>query len=208
MKGKRKCINGNKDSQNSESSDWNDKLNLSLGLTSKRRLYIRQFLYNRPGSIGTESVITNYCSQSSRADEGNFVPVDKMSTHGLGCAEGGVILDFGSSSIRSLCKNQNLGNSPVFSDQSNLGSGVKSTPSRDDNYSSFESSSVYPSFKKDSETVKSKREQSRSIALKARKESSDDRVSSTSDSKDEEYAMAVRDFKKFFKRRGRDKDDS
>ncbi|GJZ79291.1 hypothetical protein Tco_0644128, partial [Tanacetum coccineum] len=33
-------------------------------------------------------------------------------------------------------------------------------------------------------------------------ESSDD-DSSTSDSKDEEYAMAVRDFKKFFKRRGR-----
>ncbi|GJS20593.1 hypothetical protein Tco_0449225 [Tanacetum coccineum] len=62
-------------------------------------------------------------------------------------------------------------------------------------------------IKKDSETVKSKREQSRSIALKARKESSDD-DSSTSDSKDEEYAMAVRDFKKFFKRRGRDKDDS
>ncbi|GKE88166.1 zf-CCHC domain-containing protein, partial [Tanacetum coccineum] len=41
-----------------------------------------------------------------------------------------------------------------------------------------------------------------SIALKARKESSDD-DSSTSDSEDEEYAMAVRDFKKFFKRRGR-----
>ncbi|GJX03904.1 HSP20-like chaperone [Tanacetum coccineum] len=56
-------------------------------------------------------------------------------------------------------------------------------------------------IKKDSETVKSKREQSRSIALKARKESSDD-DSSTSDSEDEEYAMAVRDFKKFFKRRG------
>ncbi|GJZ72197.1 zf-CCHC domain-containing protein [Tanacetum coccineum] len=52
------------------------------------------------------------------------------------------------------------------------------------------------------ETVKSKREQSRSIALKARKDSSDD-DSSTSDSEDEEYAMAVRDFKKFFKRRGR-----
>ncbi|GKB24640.1 zf-CCHC domain-containing protein [Tanacetum coccineum] len=38
--------------------------------------------------------------------------------------------------------------------------------------------------------------------MKARKESSDD-DSSTSDSEDEEYAMAVRDFKKFFKRRGR-----
>ncbi|GKA20257.1 zf-CCHC domain-containing protein [Tanacetum coccineum] len=57
-------------------------------------------------------------------------------------------------------------------------------------------------IKKDSETVKSKREQSRSIALKARKESSDDN-SSTSNSKDEEYALVVRDFKKFFKRRGR-----
>ncbi|GKD71530.1 hypothetical protein Tco_1325620, partial [Tanacetum coccineum] len=46
-------------------------------------------------------------------------------------------------------------------------------------------------IKKDSETVKSKREQSRSIALKARKDSSDD--SSTSDSKDEEYDMACGD---------------
>ncbi|GJX66331.1 retrovirus-related pol polyprotein from transposon TNT 1-94 [Tanacetum coccineum] len=44
-------------------------------------------------------------------------------------------------------------------------------------------------IKKDSETVKSKREQSRSIALKTRKESSDD-DSSTFDSEDEEYAMA------------------
>ncbi|GJS15623.1 hypothetical protein Tco_0410095 [Tanacetum coccineum] len=53
-------------------------------------------------------------------------------------------------------------------------------------------------IKKDSKPVKSKREQSRSIALKARKDSSDD-DSSTSDSEDEEYAMAIRDFKKFFK---------
>ncbi|GJV15856.1 zf-CCHC domain-containing protein [Tanacetum coccineum] len=57
-------------------------------------------------------------------------------------------------------------------------------------------------IKKDSKTIKSKKEQSRSIALKARKECSDD-DSSTSDSGDEEYAMAVRDFKKFFKRQGR-----
>ncbi|GKF06551.1 zf-CCHC domain-containing protein, partial [Tanacetum coccineum] len=42
----------------------------------------------------------------------------------------------------------------------------------------------------------------KSIALKAKKESSDEECS-TSDSEDEEYAMAVRDFKKFFKRRGR-----
>ncbi|GKF39506.1 hypothetical protein Tco_0119567, partial [Tanacetum coccineum] len=37
---------------------------------------------------------------------------------------------------------------------------------------------------------------------KAKKESSDEECS-TSDSEDKEYAMAVRDFKKFFKRRGR-----
>ncbi|GKB38475.1 hypothetical protein Tco_0883417 [Tanacetum coccineum] len=57
-------------------------------------------------------------------------------------------------------------------------------------------------IKKDSIMVKGKREQNRSLALKAKKESSDE-DSSTSDSEDEEYAMAVRDFKKFFKRRGR-----
>ncbi|GJV08391.1 zf-CCHC domain-containing protein [Tanacetum coccineum] len=57
-------------------------------------------------------------------------------------------------------------------------------------------------IKKDSKTVKNKREQSRSIALKARKESSDE-DSSTSDSENEEYVMAVRNFKKFFKRQGR-----
>ncbi|GJV21002.1 hypothetical protein Tco_1370022 [Tanacetum coccineum] len=50
--------------------------------------------------------------------------------------------------------------------------------------------------------VKEKREQNRSLALKAKKESSDE-DSSTSDSEDEEYAMAVKEFKKFFKRRGR-----
>ncbi|GJV39647.1 zf-CCHC domain-containing protein [Tanacetum coccineum] len=57
-------------------------------------------------------------------------------------------------------------------------------------------------IKKDSKMVKGKREQSRSLALKAKKESSDEE-SSTSDSEDEEYAMAMRDFNKFFKRRGR-----
>ncbi|GJS93459.1 hypothetical protein Tco_0800427 [Tanacetum coccineum] len=56
-------------------------------------------------------------------------------------------------------------------------------------------------IKKDSETVKSKREQSRSIALKARKESSDD-DSSTSDSEDEEYVMVVRDFVGTYKSEG------
>nr|GEX57974.1 serine/threonine protein kinase SRPK1 [Tanacetum cinerariifolium] len=57
-------------------------------------------------------------------------------------------------------------------------------------------------IKKDFEMVKCKREQNSSLALKAKKEYSDE-DSSTSDSKDEEYAMSVRDFKKFFKRRGR-----
>nr|GEW34829.1 alpha/beta hydrolases superfamily protein [Tanacetum cinerariifolium] len=56
-------------------------------------------------------------------------------------------------------------------------------------------------IKKDSEIVKAKVER-KSIALKAMKESSDEECS-TFGSKDEEYAMAVRDFKKFFKRRGR-----
>ncbi|GKA88727.1 hypothetical protein Tco_0810491 [Tanacetum coccineum] len=58
-------------------------------------------------------------------------------------------------------------------------------------------------IKKDSEMVKGKREQCKSLALKAKKESSD-KESPTSDSEDEEYAIAVRDFKKFFKRRGRE----
>nr|GEV46347.1 zf-CCHC domain-containing protein/UBN2 domain-containing protein [Tanacetum cinerariifolium] len=57
-------------------------------------------------------------------------------------------------------------------------------------------------IKNDSEMVKGKREQNRSLALKAKKESSDE-DSSTSNSKDEEYAIAVRDFKKIFKRQGR-----
>ncbi|GJZ74576.1 hypothetical protein Tco_0639041 [Tanacetum coccineum] len=46
--------------------------------------------------------------------------------------------------------------------------------------------------------VKGNREQNRSLALKAKKESSDEDWP-TSDSKDEEYAMAVRDFKNFSK---------
>ncbi|GJV53486.1 kinase-like domain-containing protein [Tanacetum coccineum] len=50
-------------------------------------------------------------------------------------------------------------------------------------------------IKKDSEIVKAKGER-RSLALKAKKESSDEECS-TSGSEDEEYAMAVRDFKKF-----------
>ncbi|GJT05583.1 zf-CCHC domain-containing protein, partial [Tanacetum coccineum] len=56
-------------------------------------------------------------------------------------------------------------------------------------------------IKKDFEIVKGKGER-KSLSLKAKKESSDGECS-TSGSEDEEYAMAVRDFKKFFKRRGR-----
>ncbi|GKB88757.1 alpha/beta hydrolases superfamily protein [Tanacetum coccineum] len=50
--------------------------------------------------------------------------------------------------------------------------------------------------------VKGKREQNRSLVVKAKKESSDE-DSSNSDSEDKEYAMAVKQFKKFFKRRRR-----
>ncbi|GJV09897.1 retrovirus-related pol polyprotein from transposon TNT 1-94 [Tanacetum coccineum] len=57
-------------------------------------------------------------------------------------------------------------------------------------------------IKKDVETVKGKKEQSRSLALKVKKEVSDE-DSSSSDSEDEEYVMAVKEFKKIFKRRGR-----
>nr|GEV86433.1 zf-CCHC domain-containing protein/UBN2 domain-containing protein [Tanacetum cinerariifolium] len=56
-------------------------------------------------------------------------------------------------------------------------------------------------IKKDSKIVKAKGER-KYLALKAKKKSSDNECL-TSGSEDEEYAMAVRDFKKFFKRRGR-----
>ncbi|GJT20813.1 retrovirus-related pol polyprotein from transposon TNT 1-94 [Tanacetum coccineum] len=56
-------------------------------------------------------------------------------------------------------------------------------------------------IKKDSKIVKAKGAR-KFLALKAKKESSDEECLS-SRSKDEEYAMAVRDFKKFFKRRGK-----
>ncbi|GJY52564.1 hypothetical protein Tco_0443411 [Tanacetum coccineum] len=54
-------------------------------------------------------------------------------------------------------------------------------------------------IKKDFEIVKEKVER-KSLALKAKKESGD-KECLTSENEDEEYAMAVRDFKKFFKRR-------
>nr|GEU30036.1 retrovirus-related Pol polyprotein from transposon TNT 1-94 [Tanacetum cinerariifolium] len=56
-------------------------------------------------------------------------------------------------------------------------------------------------IKKDSEIVKAKVER-KYLALMAKKESSNEECS-TFRSEDKEYAMAVRDFKKFFKRRGK-----
>nr|GEU52089.1 hypothetical protein [Tanacetum cinerariifolium] len=56
-------------------------------------------------------------------------------------------------------------------------------------------------IKKESKIAKAKGER-KSLAFKAKKESSDEECS-TSESEGEEYAMTVRDFKKFFKRRGR-----
>ncbi|GJS90951.1 zf-CCHC domain-containing protein [Tanacetum coccineum] len=56
-------------------------------------------------------------------------------------------------------------------------------------------------IKKDFEIVKAKVER-KSLALNSKKESSDEECS-TSESEDEEYAMTIRDFKNFFKRRGR-----
>ncbi|GKE77667.1 zf-CCHC domain-containing protein, partial [Tanacetum coccineum] len=57
-------------------------------------------------------------------------------------------------------------------------------------------------IKNDSEIIKGKIEQNRSLDLKAKKESSDE-DSLNSDSYDEEYAMSIKEFKKFFKRRER-----
>ncbi|GKB95750.1 zf-CCHC domain-containing protein [Tanacetum coccineum] len=58
------------------------------------------------------------------------------------------------------------------------------------------------SWKRLQEIYKGKKERIKSIALKAKKESSDDETL-TSGSDDEEYAMAVRNFKKFFRRKGK-----
>nr|GEU85957.1 zf-CCHC domain-containing protein/UBN2 domain-containing protein [Tanacetum cinerariifolium] len=55
-------------------------------------------------------------------------------------------------------------------------------------------------LEKDSDVSKNKNEKYKPLALKAKKVSSDEEVS-CSGSDDEEYAMKVRDFKKFFKRR-------
>ncbi|GJU92017.1 zf-CCHC domain-containing protein [Tanacetum coccineum] len=69
------------------------------------------------------------------------------------------------------------------------------------NEAKMEPQSLRNDYQKDSEIVKAKGKR-RSLALKAKKESSDEEYS-TSRSEDEEYAITVRDFKKFFKRRGR-----
>nr|GEW92445.1 zf-CCHC domain-containing protein/DUF4219 domain-containing protein/UBN2 domain-containing protein [Tanacetum cinerariifolium] len=57
-------------------------------------------------------------------------------------------------------------------------------------------------MEKDFEIYKGKKERVKSIAFKAKKESSDDETS-TSESDDKEYDMAVRNFKTFFRRKGK-----
>nr|GFC13645.1 alpha/beta hydrolases superfamily protein [Tanacetum cinerariifolium] len=51
----------------------------------------------------------------------------------------------------------------------------------------------------DFEIYREKKEKVKSITLKAKKESSDDETS-TSESDNEEYAMVIRNFKRFFRR--------
>ncbi|GJT94533.1 putative ribonuclease H-like domain-containing protein [Tanacetum coccineum] len=57
-------------------------------------------------------------------------------------------------------------------------------------------------MEKDTKIDRGKKERVKSIALKANKESSDDETS-TSGSDDREYAISVRNFKKFFRRKGK-----
>ncbi|GJS68517.1 zf-CCHC domain-containing protein [Tanacetum coccineum] len=57
-------------------------------------------------------------------------------------------------------------------------------------------------MEKDSEIYRGKKKRVKSIALKSKKESRDDETL-TSRSDDEEYAMAIRNFKKFFRRLGK-----
>ncbi|GJZ60821.1 zf-CCHC domain-containing protein, partial [Tanacetum coccineum] len=57
-------------------------------------------------------------------------------------------------------------------------------------------------MEKDSELVSGKKEKVKSISLKSKKKSSDDETL-MSGSEDEEYAMAVSEFKKLFRRRDR-----
>nr|GEU50633.1 transposase, Ptta/En/Spm, transposase, Tnp1/En/Spm-like protein [Tanacetum cinerariifolium] len=55
-------------------------------------------------------------------------------------------------------------------------------------------------MEKDSKIYRGKKERGKSIALKAKKDSSDDETS-TSESDDEEYVMAIKNFEKFFIRK-------
>ncbi|GKE02322.1 hypothetical protein Tco_1390305, partial [Tanacetum coccineum] len=57
-------------------------------------------------------------------------------------------------------------------------------------------------LEKDSDAFENKKEKYKSLALIAKKVSSDEEASS-SDNEDEEYAMSLKDFKKFFRRRGK-----
>nr|GEW84855.1 UBN2 domain-containing protein [Tanacetum cinerariifolium] len=57
-------------------------------------------------------------------------------------------------------------------------------------------------LEKDYETSRNKKEKYKSLALKARNVLSEEEAT-YSDSNDEEYAMEVKDFKKFFRRRGK-----
>ncbi|GJV20791.1 zf-CCHC domain-containing protein [Tanacetum coccineum] len=57
-------------------------------------------------------------------------------------------------------------------------------------------------MEKDSKIYKGKKERVKSIALKAKKESSNDETS-ISRNDDEEYVMVIRNFKKFFRRKGK-----
>ncbi|GJV89305.1 retrovirus-related pol polyprotein from transposon TNT 1-94 [Tanacetum coccineum] len=57
-------------------------------------------------------------------------------------------------------------------------------------------------MEKDSKIYRGKKERVKSISLKAKKESSDDETS-TSGSDDKEYAMAIMNFKMFFRRKGK-----
>ncbi|GJY96470.1 hypothetical protein Tco_0513380 [Tanacetum coccineum] len=57
-------------------------------------------------------------------------------------------------------------------------------------------------MEKDSEIYRGKKEKVKSVSLKAKKESSDDETL-TSGSDEEEYVMAIRNFKKFFRRKGK-----
>ncbi|GJY85845.1 zf-CCHC domain-containing protein [Tanacetum coccineum] len=88
----------------------------------------------------------------------------------------------------------------IMMGESNLHLGVAAPPALDELISNLKVHEVV--MEKDSKIYRGKNERVKSIALKANKESSDDETS-TSRSDDEEYAMTVRNFKKFFRRKGK-----